>query len=260
MDRVAALLADLADETASLDAVIARLDDATLMSDTPAEGWTIVDQLSHLAGFDAAAVRAMVDPGGFAETVASEQAAGIDPVERFTELGRELEPHSVLDWWHSARHSLIAAAGGIDRSRRVPWYGPEMSVMSFLSARLMETWAHGQDIRDALGVPAEPSQRLRHVAHLGVGARAYSLRIHRLDGVEVPVFVELTAPDGELWTWGEPSAADSVRGTALDFCLAVTQRRHLDDLALDIVGAGAQTWMSIAQAFAGGAGTGRPAR
>lgn len=260
VERVAALVTDLAGETESLDALIDGLDEAALLLDTPAEGWTIRDQLAHLAGFDAAAVSAMVDPAGFVQEVDAERAAGLDPVARFTELGRELEPRRVVDWWHDARRSLLSTAGSADASQRVPWYGPAMSLMSFLSARLMETWAHGQDIRDALGVAAEPTPRLRHVAHLGVGARAYSYRIHHLDGAEVPVFVELEAPNGERWTWGDAASAQSVRGSALDFCLAVTQRRHLDDLALDVVGDAAQTWMSIAQAFAGGAGTGRAPR
>ena len=114
-----------------------------------------------------------------------------------------------------------------------------------------------QDIADALGVTREPTGRLRHVAHIGVGARGYSYAVHGQTPPGIPVRVELTAPDGSLWTWGPEDAGDRITGPALDFCLLVTQRRHRDDLALAIEGPAAAEWMAIAQAFAGPPGEGR---
>jgi uncharacterized protein (TIGR03084 family) len=134
-----------------------------------------------------------------------------------------------------------------------------MSLASSVTARIMETWAHGQDIADALGVIREPSMRLRHIAHIGVGARAYSFGVRELEVPEVPIRVELNAPDGSIWSWGPEDAADRVTGDALDFCLLVIQRRHRDETRLEITGPAADAWMSIAQAFAGAAGPGRPA-
>jgi uncharacterized protein (TIGR03084 family) len=161
-------------------------------------------------------------------------------------------------WWHEASAALAAAASRLGGKERLPWYGPDMGAMSFVTARLMETWAHGQDIRDALGAPAEVSDRLRHVADIGVRARPFSYAIRSLDLPDVPVLVDLVAPDGGRWTWGDGSAADVVRGPALDFCLLVTQRRHRDDLDLDVTGAAAEQWVGIAQAFAGAPSDGRP--
>ena len=145
----------------------------------------------------------------------------------------------------------------LDPRARLPWFGPAMSAASSLTARIMETWAHTQDIADALGVTREPTSRLRHVAHIGVGARAFSYAVHGQALPDTPVLVELEGPDGTPWTWGPPDATNRVSGPALDFCLLVTQRRHRDDLALVIEGPAAAEWMSIAQAFAGAAGTGR---
>jgi uncharacterized protein (TIGR03084 family) len=133
-----------------------------------------------------------------------------------------------------------------------------MSAASSLTARLMETWAHTQDIADALGVTREPTGRLSHVAHIGIGARAYSYAVRGQPVPDTPVRVELTAPDGTLWTWGPDDATDRITGTALDFCLLVTQRRHRDDLALVVAGPAAGQWVAIAQAFAGPPGPGRP--
>ena len=132
-----------------------------------------------------------------------------------------------------------------------------MSAMSFVTARLMEVWAHGQDVRDALGVAPAVSARLRHVAHIGVGARAFSYAVNGLDLPPEPIDVALVAPDGSIWSWGPGDAADSVSGPALDFCLLVTQRRHRDDVDLTVVGPRAEEWISIAQAFAGAPGPGR---
>jgi uncharacterized protein (TIGR03084 family) len=126
-----------------------------------------------------------------------------------------------------------------------------MAVKSFLTARLMECWAHGHDVAEAIGVQRSPSARLKHVAHIGVGARAFSLLINQLPEDSRPIRVELTAPDGELWTWGDETSGQRVLGDALDFCLVVTQRRALSDSQLMVAGDSATTWMRIAQAFAG---------
>jgi len=151
---------------------------------------------------------------------------------------------------------LLVLARGVDPSSRVPWYGPAMGARSFITARLMETWAHGQDVADALGVRRTPTARLQHVAHIGVRARPFSYAIRQKAVPEEPVYVALDAPDGSLWEFGEP-AADSVRGDALDFCLVVTQRRHPADTGLVVTGPAATDWISIAQAFAGAPGNGR---
>jgi uncharacterized protein (TIGR03084 family) len=141
---------------------------------------------------------------------------------------------------------------------RIPWYGPPMSAASFATARLMETWAHGQDVADALGVERAPTDRLRHVAFLGVRALPNSYRVRDLTVPDAPVRVELVAPSGGMWVWGDEGAADVVLGPALDFCLVVTQRRHVDDTALVASGPVATEWLRLAQAFAGPAGPGRP--
>ncbi|NEC84228.1 TIGR03084 family protein, partial [Streptomyces sp. SID7958] len=140
---------------------------------------------------------------------------------------------------------------------RVPWYGPPMSAASMATARLMETWAHGLDVADALGVERAPTARLRHIARLGVRTRDFAYAVHGLTPPAEPFRVELTAPGGELWTYGPEDAAQRVTGPGLDFCLLVTQRAHRADLALTAVGPDADRWLDIAQAFAGPPGGGR---
>jgi uncharacterized protein (TIGR03084 family) len=155
---------------------------------------------------------------------------------------------------------MVAATGALPEGTRVPWFGPPMGVLSFVSARLMETWAHGQDVADALDRRRVPTARLRHIAHLGVRTRSYSYVVRGLETPSTPVAVVLTGPAGELWQWEDSDdAVDRVRGPALDFCLVVTQRRNVVDTTLVVEGESANQWMSIAQAFAGPPGPGRPA-
>jgi uncharacterized protein (TIGR03084 family) len=170
---------------------------------------------------------------------------------------RDLSGAELLRWFRSARAGLLHACSGLDPRSRVPWYGPDMSVASAVTACLMKTWAHGQDIADALGAEAEPTVRLRHIAHLGVSTFGFAFGLNGLAGPAEPVRVELIAPDGALWSWGAADAADRVTGSALDFCLAVTQRRHLADTGLQVTGPVAQRWMALAQAYAGPPGEGR---
>jgi uncharacterized protein (TIGR03084 family) len=252
-----AILTDLAAEHASLDAIVAPLSDAQWATPTPAEGWTVHDQVAHVAYFDGEARRAVIDPDGFAVGLAG---IATDPdgwMRRAVEEGRARSSPEVLAWWRDHREQLLEAARPLDPKARIAWYGPPMSVLSFLSARLMETWIHGQDVVDALGVEREPTARLRHVAHIAVRARAFN---YAQRGRELPageVRVELRAPDGSLWTWGAEDAADRVSGEAFDFCLVATQRRHVLDTDLTIAGPLAEEWMGIAQAYAGPPGPGR---
>ena len=134
-----------------------------------------------------------------------------------------------------------------------------MSPASMATARFMETWAHSLDVAEALGVTPEPTDRIRHVAHLGVRTRNFAYGVHGLQPPAEEFRVELTAPSGEVWVWGPEDATQSVRGSAYDFCLRVTQRRHRDDLDLVATGPDADGWLDIAQAFAGPAGEGRKA-
>ena len=247
-------------ETRELLAMVEPLDASGWATPTPAPGWRVHEQVAHLAYFDEAATTAATDPDAFQRELleALEDPDGI--TERISVRARAMEPAEVLDWFRTARAAMRSTFLALDSSTRVPWYGPPMSVASSLTARIMETWAHGQDIADGLGVTRVPTRALRQVAHIGVRTFANSFTTRGLDVPDPIVFVHLAAPDGESWTWGDPDSGDRVEGTALDFALVVTQRRHVNDTELTITGAIATQWMSIAQAFAGPPGAGRAPR
>jgi uncharacterized protein (TIGR03084 family) len=254
------LLRDLEDETAIVDAHIISLSNEQWNLDTPANGWTISDQVSHLAYFDQAATLAATDPDRFAVEAEQLMEHGTNFSEYIAHIHRTLGPNQLLDWFHRSRSGLHAAFLDLDPSIRLPWYGPPMSAASSVTARLMETWAHGTDILDTLGTSTKPSPRLRHIAHLGVRTFNFSFDVHGLEVPHTQLFVELTASDGTIWRWGDPSSTERVRGTALDFCLVVTQRRNRADTNLVAEGALADQWLGIAQAFAGPPGDGRESR
>jgi uncharacterized protein (TIGR03084 family) len=253
-----ALCDDLVAETADLEALVSPLSEDAWATPTPAEGWDVKDQIAHLAYFDDRARDAMTDPDRF-RAERDEAVTQPDLVDRIAEGNRRGTPAETLAWFRQARTTLVAAARGANPSSRVPWYGPDMSVASSITARIMETWAHGQDVADALGAARVPTDRLRHVAFIGARTFANSYQARGLAVPETAVRVELQSPSGHTWTFGPEGAADVVRGPALDFCLAVTQRRHLDDLDLVLEGPVATEWLSIAQAFAGPPGPGRQA-
>jgi len=253
------LCADLRAEHEDLDGLVATLPDDGWKRPTPAEGWSIRDQIGHLAFFDDAARTALVDPQAFDAHLEEFRTDPVAAMERTVASGRELSVDDLLEWWRRAREELLAALDGLDPDTRIPWYGPPMGARSFVSARLMETWAHGQDVVDALGARRPATHRLRHIAEIGMRTRGWSYIVRGMEPPEADIRVELAAPGGETWEWGDPAAENRVRGDALDFCLVVIQRRHVDDTALEVSGPLAEEWMSIAQAFAGGPGEGRKA-
>ncbi|WP_341924738.1 TIGR03084 family metal-binding protein [Nocardioides psychrotolerans] len=260
------LLADLRAEGDPLFAVVSGLDEAGWATPTPAAGWTVATQVAHLlwtdetaaaaarsldgergkAAWDEIVLQAMADPSGFVDTGAHEAA--------------RLTPTALLARWGAARDDLAAALRDVPAGQKMPWFGPPMSPASMVTARFMETWAHALDVFEALGAVPEPTDRIKHVAHLGVRTRDFAYSVHGLTPPAEEFRIELTAPSGAVWAWGPEDAAQTVSGPGYDFCLLVTQRVHRDDTALATTGDDAAHWLTIAQAFAGPAGEGRAPR
>lgn len=264
-DLLRGLLDDLAAETDALRETVERLGADGWLRPTPAPGWTVATQVAHLLWTDEVAVvaahshespereqawhdlvtAAVEDPLGYVDEGAHEVAA----------LPRE----EVLERWAESGAALRETLAALPAGHKMPWFGPPMSAASMATARFMETWAHALDVHDAAGARPEPTDRIRHVAHLGVRTRDFSFSVHQLGAPAEEFRVELTAPSGETWTWGPEDAAQRVTGSAYDFCLLVTQRVHRGDTDLEATGADAERWLGIAQAFAGPPGPGREA-
>ncbi|MCX5410882.1 TIGR03084 family metal-binding protein [Streptomyces sp. NBC_00059] len=254
----AAVLDDLREESDELDLLVAGLSAQEWTVPTPAEGWTVAHQIAHLHWTDEVALVAATEPGAFAAEVEKALAAPESFVDEAADAAvAALPPEALLVEWREGRARLQDALRAAPAGTKLPWYGPPMSVASMASARLMETWAHGQDVADALGVARKPTARLRHVARIGVRARDYAYFVRGLQPPAGQFRVELLAEDGGSTVYGPEDAAQRVTGPLLDFCLLVTQRAHRDDLAVEAVGADADRWLDIAQAFAGPAGPGR---
>ena len=242
---------DLAMEQQELDAVVANLDEDGWETMTPAKGWDIKEQIRHLAYYENRAKLAASKPEDFKQWF-DEMLQDPSTMTRLAETtGKELTAGETLKWWREERRALLEILAKMDRRKRLQWYGPDLSAMSFATARLMETWAHGQDIVDALVIKRRPTDRLRHIAHLGVSTFGWSYVNRNMEVPDTSVRVELTGPSGDMWSWGPAEARDMVKGLAEDFCLVVIQRRHVADTDLIIKGETAKQWMSIAQAYAG---------
>lgn len=254
------LIDQLVVESRGLTEVLGGLADDSWARASAAAGWSIADQITHLAFFDDAAVTAIEDPDGFRAQARELTAAGMDFPDRLVARFSDLSPREVAAWFAAGRRNLIEVLAAASPRDRMPWYGPDMSVASCVTARLMETWAHGRDVYDALGIAHPPSRALRSIAHLGVSTFAFTHRNNGLPVPTTPVRVALTGPGGDQWTWGPATATDTVTGPAEDFVFVVTQRMALADTALNVVGEVADTWMRIAQAYAGPPGAGRMAR
>ncbi|MDT4938296.1 MAG: hypothetical protein QOG80_1967 [Pseudonocardiales bacterium] len=252
-----AVLAELSAECGELDALVSGIDESAWLHETPAPGWTIATQIAHLAWTDDAALLAITAPPAF--QVELERA--LQNIDGFVDEGAferaARAPDEILASWRAGRATLLDALRAVPDGTKIAWFGPPMSAASMSTARLMETWAHGQDVADALGVTRTPTDRLRSIAHIGVRTRDYAFLINDKPVPADEFRVELTGPHGSVWTWGPDGAAQSVTGPALDFCLLVAQRRNRADLEVKAVGADADAWLDIAQAFAGPPGTGR---
>ena len=265
-DRRAVLeqvLADLVAESDALEAAVAPLDKAGWRTPVPAESWDIATTIAHLAWTDECAVVAGTDKAAWDELVLQAIADPQGFVDEQAYAGAVAPAAEILSRWQASRSELVGMLRAFPEGEKMPWYGPPMSPTSMATARFMETWAHALDVYDALGatgsIPGRPeaTDRIRHVAHLGVRTRDFAFGVHGLQPPAEEFRIALTAPSGARWAWGPEDANQSVTGSAYDFCLRVTQRGHRDDLDLVASGPDADRWLDIAQAFAGPSGAGR---
>jgi uncharacterized protein (TIGR03084 family) len=248
---------DLRAESDELDALVAPLADVGWAAPTPAAGWTVAHQIGHLLWTDRASLSAINDEAAFADllnTAAGDPLGFVDTAA--DELAAVAATELLADWRHT-RTRLHDALLTVPNGRKLPWFGPPMSASSMATARMMETWAHGLDVADALRVTRPATARLRSIAHIGVRTRDFAFVINGLQPPSEPFRVELRAPDSNIWSWGPDDAAQRVTGSAEDFCFLVTQRRSLRELDVTADGDDAARWLPIAQAFAGPPGGGR---
>lgn len=267
MTIVEEVLRDLAAEGKAVESLVSGLTEDGWRTMTPSEGWDIATTIAHLLwtdensvhaingtlqlngpsdkdAWDAVVLKALADPTGFVDA------------EALT-LAQELTGAALLARWTTSRAALDARLRTVPDGQKIMWFGPPMSAASMATARLMETWAHGLDIADALGVAVEPTARIRHVASIGVRTRNFAFANNDLTPPADDFRVDLVGPDEEVWSWGPEDAKQTVTGTAYDFARLVTQRVHRDDTDLVATGADAEQWLLIAQCFAGPAGGGR---
>jgi uncharacterized protein (TIGR03084 family) len=244
---------DFRDESEALYQLLAGLDEADFERETLFKAWTIRDVVGHLHMWNWAADLSLIDESAFLAwatgALPKVLAGGIRAYEEEWLAGRK--GRALLAEWRGFYLPMAERFAAADPKQRVKWAGPDMSVRSSITARLMETWAHGQEIYDLLGVERRDGDRIRNIAQLGINTFSWTFRNRGEEPPgEVPQ-VRLTAPSGELWTWNEDNASDLVEGSASEFCQVVTQTRNIADTRLRVSGPAATRWMAIAQCFAG---------
>jgi uncharacterized protein (TIGR03084 family) len=249
-----AVALDLRDEYRALGALCATLAPEAWNRRSAFHGWTPWDEIAHLCYFDETALQSVRDPARFAID-ATRLGDRVARGEQISAIARDAYGHldgaALLTHWRATHERLVGALAPLDPKARLAWYGPPMSARSFATARLMETWAHGQDVWDVLRRRRPATPRLRHIAHLGVTTMGWAFANRGLAVPAVAPRVQLDAPDGTVWAWGDEASGHRVSGSAEDFCLLVTQRRHVDDTALRYTDGPAAEWLHIAQCFAG---------
>ena len=246
---------DLRAEADELRAFLATLGADDWAKPTLFMRWTSWDVVAHLHFFDRVSLLALTDEGAFAAK-RKDMIASFTKGETNAEMARRefgpLEPGELLERWHATCREMADQLGRSDPKRRIPWFGPDMGVRMFTTARFMEVWAHGQEVYDLMRVRRTHSDRIKNIAVIGMKTFAWTFVNRGLEVPGPPPHVRLVAPSGAIWEWNEPSESERITGDAVDFCHVVTQGRNVADTGLEVVGEVATRWMSIAQCFAGG--------
>lgn len=245
---------DFLNESLALAEVLEPLSDADFGRKTLFKGWTIEDVVGHLYMFNHAAnltLKSSDDFAAFFAPIGAQMTTGMSLLDIQHNWLGGLGGRELYDLWRHGCQDTAASYAETDPKLRVKWAGPDMSARSSITARQMETWAHGQEVFDVLGKTRVDADRIRNIAHLGVTTFGWTF-INRGEAVpEPPPYVALTAPSGVLWEWNDPQDANRVEGSATEFCQVVAQVRHIADTSLRATGDTASRWMALAQCFAG---------
>lgn len=245
---------DFREESRALAALLEPLSAQDLQRETQFKGWSIEDVLGHLHLFNVAAETSLQGEqafGAFIAPIVADMQSGKSILECQFPWLNGLGGRDLFEAWKDGAESCADAFAAADPKARVKWVGPDMSALSSVTARQMETWAHGQEVFDLLGVDRAEADRVRNICHLGVSTYGWTF-INRKEAVPEPApHVRLTAPSGAVWTWNEAQEDNLVEGSAVDFARVVTQTRNIGDTDLRTAGDVAARWMAIAQCFAG---------
>lgn len=246
---------DLQAEGDELFELLMELQPSMWAQPTPFKQWNVNDVLMHLHFSDWMAVLSLRDEAGFLDVKQRRQAArarGESGMHGMPDLGpAKLEGAELLSAWREYFNQMCQLLGAAPADKRLKWFGPDMSVRMFTTARQMETWAHGHDVYDLLKRPRQHHDRLKNIAFIGVRTYGWTFANRGLPVPGQAPYVELVAPSGAQWVWNDADPNNCVRGSAVDFCHVVTQGRNVADTALDVRGEPAHRWMAIAQCFAG---------
>ncbi|GGK91155.1 wyosine base formation [Sphaerisporangium melleum] len=257
MSELDVVLADLSAEGDRLDDLVAGLTPEQWSLPTPAPGWTVHDQIAHLAFIFRIAGTAAADPEKFTAVTASAQHNFDGAVNAALADYAGDTPEVLLSRWRAERSFVVDALAAVPAGQVVPWLVNPLPPIILASAGIMEQFAHGQDIADALGVELERTDRIKHLVVFAILTKDFGYQARGLTPPPVEFRWELTLPSGELLAFGPEDAEQRISGPAVDFCLLATRRRHRDDLAVTAVGAEADHWLDIAQCYRGPAGAGR---
>ncbi len=218
------------------------------------KSWTVNDIVQHLHAGDMLAAASVAGPEPFARLQAEIRAQRDRGMSRLQETRyrlAHLTGQPLREQWYAQMIKLCDQLAVLPADTRLKWAGPDMGVRMFATARQMENWAHGQAVYDLVGAQRQPTDRLRNIAELGVRTYRWTFTNRGVPVAEPAPYVRLAAPSGDTWEWNDPSPDNSIQGHALDFCQVVTQVRNVADTTLQVIGAPAQAWMSMAQCFAG---------
>jgi uncharacterized protein (TIGR03084 family) len=242
------------DEVLELWTLLASIQTNDWQRVTAFRNWTVHDVVLHLYAGDFTAIISVNDAHAFRElreAIQRIRASGLSMLEESKLRFPVMTSSELLTAWKHQAERLGALLDSKAPGDRVAWSGPSMSVPTFAAARQMETWAHGQEIFDVLGIERMPRERIRHIALLGVKTFDWSYRNRGLSAPEAKPAVRLTLPSGLQLEWNTSTRDSSIEGTAFEFCQVITQVRHVDDTSLFVNGTVARQWMEIAQCFAG---------
>ena len=239
------ILSDLVAEQQFLDQFLQRIPLKDWDKKTRSVGWTIRDTISHLADSEELAASVMT---GEADLTRYRSTPDLDSLrQEAVDKGRKMRPQDVIEWWRGGRAKVVEPLSHMGPEHRLEWIAGSMSARTLATTRLMETWAHGLDIYEALGAEIEDTPRIRHICWLGWKSLPYAFKLAGHD--YVPIRVEVIGPGYVKWVYGPDDAENLIKGSAADWARLSVRRATVKDTRLKVTGEAAQVAVEVVRTY-----------
>ena len=224
---------DFYEECMNVYNILKDIPEKNLNTITQFKNWSFEDIIRHLHVWNIAAFKSLQGQNEW-ESFRSRLQSSFEKGSKLSDFEKyftnNITGKNLLNHWYNTFIKVSNIFRQEHPKKRVKWVGPDMSVISSISARHMETWAHAQAIYDSLGKVRENKDRILNIVIIGNNTFGWTYKVNNKKVPSNIPYLKLISPSGKVWEFNDSKNSEKIEGLAEEFCQVVTQVRNIEDV------------------------------